>query len=88
MNEVENIFCLIYIQEHLFSLWNYTYIIIQYILGFTIFLFVYHTCKRLVCIDDWNINQKEDSMNTIYQLLLSIFILGLLLVIPTYIDIS
>lgn len=88
MNEVENIFCLIYTQEHLFSLWNYTYISIQYILGFTIFLFIYHTCKRLVCIDDWNINQKEDSMNTIYQLLISIFMLSLLLGIPIYIDIS
>ena len=88
MNEVENIFCLIYTQEHLFSLWNYTYIIIQYILGFAVLLFIYHTCKRLIFVSDWNINQKEDNMNTIYQLLLSIFILGLLLVIPTYIDIS
>ena len=88
MNEVENIFCLIYTQEHLFSLWNYTYIIIQYILGFTVLLFIYHTCKRLIFVSDWNINQKEDNMNTIYQLLLSIFILGLLLVLPTYIDIS
>ena len=88
MNEVENIFYSIYTQEHLFSLWDYTYISIQYILGFAVLLSIYHICKRLVCIDDWNINQKEDSMNTIYQLLLSIFILGLLLVLPTYIDVS